>query len=143
RAHHFDEALDQRVDPAAVIAGNSAQHDADDEAHRDTEQAHGERDAGAVDHAREHVAAETVGAEEKEGAVLSGTDKVEIRLEQVPELMAVAAAEEAQRLDLAFIGLEFAAHGLGVQFHVEAVDEWPDELAGMEQVQLLRRRVDV
>ena len=51
-------ALITIVDPAAVIAGNAADDDAEDETERDAEQADGERDARAVDEAREHVAAE-------------------------------------------------------------------------------------
>jgi hypothetical protein len=59
---------DQGVDPAAEEAGDEAEHDPDDEAERHHHRADGERVARAVDEAREHVAADRVGAEEEMGA---------------------------------------------------------------------------
>mgnify|MGYP000334839055 CR=1 FL=1 len=64
-ADDLDQALDQVVDPSAVVAGDTAQHDADRKAHQDAQQADRQRDAGAVDDPREHVAPDVVGAEQE------------------------------------------------------------------------------
>ena len=64
REPHRDDEGHRHVDAAAEIAGGEAQTRADqprDQHHGDADQ---ERDAGAVDHAREVVAAEIVGAED-------------------------------------------------------------------------------
>ena len=63
RQHHVDRAREQRVDPAAVVAGDQADDDADEHAMRGRDDRHLERHARAVDVAREHVAAEVVDAE--------------------------------------------------------------------------------
>src|SRR5690606_30972197 len=63
RSPDLDEALEQKVGPAAEIALNCAGCDADDrrdDAEREAEQ---DRDTEAVDYARDHVAALIVGAE--------------------------------------------------------------------------------
>ena len=65
------------VDPAAVIAGDAADDDAEREADRDADQADRQRDARAVDDARQHVAAEPVGAEQEQRAALGRADEVE------------------------------------------------------------------
>ena len=83
---------------AAVIAGEPADDDAEHEADGDAEQADGQRDARAVDDARQHVAAEPVGAEQEELAVLGRADEMDVALEQAPEPVAVAPAEEADLL---------------------------------------------
>ena len=61
--HHVDGARQQRVDPAAVEAGQQADDRADEDGDAGRDQGHLERDAGAVDRAREDVAAEAVDAE--------------------------------------------------------------------------------
>jgi hypothetical protein len=53
----------RRVDGAARDAGDRADRHADEERHQHRRQADGERDAAAVEHAREDVLAEVVGAE--------------------------------------------------------------------------------
>ena len=63
-AHHdFDQAAEQHVDPAAEVAGQRADGDADrgGDAHRD--EADAERDLRAVDHLGEDVEALLIGAE--------------------------------------------------------------------------------
>src|ERR1700754_2413088 len=96
----LDQPLDDDVDPAAVIAGDAADDDPQGEADGDADEADGERNAGAGDDAREHVAAEPVGAEQEEGAVLRRADDMEIALDEAPEAISVAMAEEAQLLHL-------------------------------------------
>src|SRR5262249_38720311 len=61
--HDLDQAADQVVDPTAEVTRERAEHDADRhiEGHRDD--ADGERDPRAVEHAREYVAALRVRAE--------------------------------------------------------------------------------
>ena len=139
---HLDRALHQAVDPAAVVAREPAQDDAEHEAHGDAEQAHGQRDAGAVDDAREHVAAEAVGAEQEQGAVLGRADEVEVGRYHAPEAVLVARAEEAQRVDLVRIERVLALQVLEVELEAEAVDVRPDEAALVPQMHVLRREVD-
>ena len=62
RADDLDEPLHQAVDPAAVVAGEPAQRQADHETDGDADDADGERDARAIEDAREHVATEPIGA---------------------------------------------------------------------------------
>ena len=130
------------VEQAAVIAGEPADDDAEHEADGDADQADGERDARAVDDARQHVAAEPVGAEQEELAALGRADEVEVAFEQPPELVAVAAAEEADRLHVVRVVGVFALQRVHVELHGAAVDERPDEAALMEEMDALRRRVD-
>src|SRR5882724_5737311 len=96
----LDQALDQDVDPAAVIAGDAADDDAEGEADGDADEADGERDARAVEDAREHVAAEPVGAEQEERAAVGRAGKMEVALDETPEPIAVGVAEEADGLQL-------------------------------------------
>src|SRR5207248_10424245 len=97
---HFDAALDQDVGPAAVIAGNAADQDAEREADDDAEQPDGQRDPRAVDDARQQVAAETVGAEQKQLAARRRTDQVAVAVDIAPEFVGVAPAEPLDRLTL-------------------------------------------
>src|SRR5437667_973974 len=96
----LDQALDQDIDPAAVIAGDAADDDAEGEADGDADQADGQRDARTVEDAREQVAAEPVGAEQKERALLGRAGEMEIALDEAPEQVAGAVAEAADRLRL-------------------------------------------
>src|SRR5690242_559617 len=98
RLDHLDHALDQHVDPAAVVSGDPAEEEPQGEADRDADETHRERDSCAVEDAREHVAAEAVGAEEEELPVLRGTGEVEIAFPEPPEEIVVGMTEEAQRL---------------------------------------------
>src|SRR5260221_2393996 len=138
----LDQALDQDIDPAAVIAGDAADDDAEGEADGDADEADGQRDARAVEDAREQVAAEPVGAEHEERAVLGPAGAMEIVLAEAPEPVAVAVAEKADRLRLAgILGIDAPqiAHVEGI---VVAVDEGTDELPVMKQMDGLRRRED-
>ena len=60
---HVHEAHDDAVEPAAVVGGEKTERAAGDERDADRERAGGKRRAVAVEDAREHVAAELVGAE--------------------------------------------------------------------------------
>ena len=113
---------------AAVIAGQAADDDAEHEAERDADQADGQRDARAIDDARQHVAAEPVGAEQEQLAVLGRADEMQVALDQAPEFVGVAAAEEADLLHVARVVGVFALQRVHVELHVAAVDERPDEL---------------
>ena len=68
RQHHIGQAHQHGVDPAAEVARHHAHRQAQ-RAHHHGDQHHDEqRDAGAVQQAAEHVAAELVGAEPVAGA---------------------------------------------------------------------------
>src|SRR5206468_5510406 len=124
-AHHLDEALDHVVDPAAVIAGDAAEREADHEAHGDAEEAHGERDARAIHDAGKYLAPEPVGAEEIERAALRRAEEVEAAVDYLPEAVFVAEAEEAHLVDLRRVVGVLAPQRFQVELHVVAVDERP------------------
>src|SRR5947208_4915575 len=94
----LDAALDQDVGPAAVIAGDAADQDAERKADDDADQPDRQRDARAVDDARQEIAAEPVGAEQKERAALGRADQVQITREIAPEYVGIAVTEPAERL---------------------------------------------
>src|SRR5689334_6030143 len=119
----LDGALDHVVDPAAVVAGDAADHEAEDEAQGDAEQADGERDARRVDDTAEHVAPESVGAEQEKRSAFGRTDEMEAAGDEAPELVLLAQAEEAQLLHLRRVGRIDALQGVGIALHLEAVDE--------------------
>ena len=62
-----DDARDDLVEPAAIVAGEQAEDRADEAGGGRGDEGDGQRDAAAVDEAREHVAAEAVGAEQVAG----------------------------------------------------------------------------
>ncbi len=153
----LDGPLDEDIDYAAVEAGDTAEDDAEDEAERDADQADGERDAGAVDDAGEHVAAELIGAEQKydgEGRGIrtyrgggvenwvADAEEMAAVWPEAPELVGIAFDPEADRVAHGFVDLELHAQGIGIAGLGEAVDEGCAlELAVMEEVNWLRRRV--
>ena len=63
RQQRVGEAHDRPVDPAARVAGEQPEGQAEGDGQRHRDQARPERRAGAEDDAREHVAADLVGAE--------------------------------------------------------------------------------
>ncbi len=97
-------ALDDTVDPAAVIAGEPAQYEREREGERDADDADSERYARRIDDATEHVASQPVGAQPEEGPVLRWADEVEAAFDQAPELVALAQTEEAELLRLGRVG---------------------------------------
>ncbi len=85
--HHFDQSLDQVIDFPAVIAGNAAQKDTQEQAHEHADQADGQRNARAVEHTAEQVMPHPVGAPQIEG--LGGIlrpEKMDVRFKQAQNL---------------------------------------------------------
>ena len=66
-------------------------------AQRDADQADGERDARAVDEAREHVAPEPVGAEQEQRAVLGRADEMEVGRRTRPQKL-YSSPEQKKRI---------------------------------------------
>ena len=62
RVQDVDEPHHHVVDPAADVTGHRAVRDADRERHERGHDADDDRNAGAPEHAREHVAAELIAA---------------------------------------------------------------------------------
>src|SRR6185295_4584785 len=74
---------------------------------------------------------------------LGGTDEVEAAVDQAPETVVVAEAEEAHALHLGgIVGID-ALQGREIEAHAVAVDERSDEASFVKEVQRLRRRIDV
>ena len=63
RLHDVDQALHDEIEPAAEEARHEAHHHADQAPERCRTEPHRQRDARAVDDAREHIAAHEIGAE--------------------------------------------------------------------------------
>ena len=143
RAQDLDHPLDDVVDPAAEIAGDAAEEEPEGERHGDADEPDGERDARAVDDAREQVAPEPVGAERGTWCRRSaGSTRCTFSRTTAPEVVGVAAAEEADRLRLPCGPDDVVAlEGLEVEGELVRIDERPDEAPFVEQVQALRRRV--
>src|SRR5271155_2469484 len=80
----LDAALDQHVDPAAVIPGDTADYDAEGEADGHADQTDSQRDPRAINDARQHIAAKAVGSEQKQLAALSRANQVEIVRDEAP-----------------------------------------------------------
>ena len=142
RAQYLDRALGGIVDPAAVIARQTADHHAEDKADQDAEQTDGQRNPRTVDDAGQHVAPQPIGAEQEQRAARRGTEQMDIALPEAPEFVGIAAAEEADLLDLGRVRRVFALEVFHVEPVVVAVDERPDKPPLMEQVDALRRRID-
>ena len=137
------DPLDHHVDPAAVIARQPSQDERERKGEDDADHADGERDPRRIDDAAEHVAPQPVGAEQEQGAALRRADEMERGGYHSPELVAFAAAEEAQRLRLGIVLGVDPLQGFEVALHLEAVDEGPEELALVHEVDALGRREDV
>ncbi len=142
RLDDLDDALRHRIEEAAVVAGEAADDDAEDEADGDAEHADGERDPRPVKDAREDVAAKTVGAEEEERALLGWAEQAARRLEQAPELIRLAPAEETDLLHRLRIDDIVAPERVEVELHGVAIDEGADEAPLVEKVHGLRRSAD-
>ena len=72
----------------------------------------------------------------------AGQTRCKSAVEQAPELVWVAAAEEADRLHVGRVVGVVALQRVHVEPHGAAVDERPDEAALVEEMHALRRRVD-
>ena len=73
------QALHQDVRPATEVPGEAAEQDADEEGHGHPDEPDGKGNAGAVEDAAEQVAAEIVGAEQKQRRPLRGGEQVQGR----------------------------------------------------------------
>jgi hypothetical protein len=78
---YVDQTHDQRIDPAAVVAGNQAERRACDTASEDADHGDEDRDPRAIEDAAQHVAAGAVGAEDVVPAA-AGPDR---RAQALPE----------------------------------------------------------
>jgi hypothetical protein len=125
-----------------VVSGQTADHDAENKADGNAEKADSQRYPGAVEQAREDVTTKPITSHQEKLTALGGADHVEAALEQAPEFVFVARAEEAELLDLAGVVGVVALQGVHVERHVAAVDEETDEIAVMEEPHPLRWRVD-
>src|SRR5215216_11169 len=83
-----------------------------------------------------------VGTEQEELATLGRTDQMQVALYKTPERIRIAAAEEAQLLDVIGIVGIFALEGIHVELDRSAIDERSFECSFMEQPHLLRWRID-
>ena len=64
REHHIGEAHDERIDPAAIVPRQTAQHDADRGIDGDGHQPNRERDASGVQQSTEDITTGGIGAED-------------------------------------------------------------------------------
>ena len=92
---HFDDSLYDRIDPTAVISGQPADADAEEKADRDADKADGQRYPRTDRQAGEHVASHPVRSEQEQGAAPCGAEQADIHLDQAPEPVGLAAAQEA------------------------------------------------
>ncbi len=106
------------------------------------DQADSERDPRAINDARQHIAAEPVGAEQKQLAALRRADQVEIARDEAPVIVLVAVAKEPDRLVLGWVRRVDPPEIGHVEMVAVAVDERPGGAAVIEHMQALRRRVD-
>ena len=97
--HNLDRPLRDEIECPAIIARKAPEQDAEREADANADEPHGERYSRAVNDTREHVTAEPVCSEEEHLAAFRRADDVETCIEQAPELVRIALAEEAQRLN--------------------------------------------
>jgi len=111
------QALDEHVGPAAAIAGEPAQGDAEHEAQEDADQAQEEGDAAAVEHAAEEILPQTVCAQEKAGRLLAAdAEEMAVRRDEPQELPRLAVDPERERLAAAGVDPVVALQGHGVLF---------------------------
>src|SRR5438067_766376 len=129
RLDDLDAALDQHVGPAAVIPGNAADQDAEAEADDYPDQADGQRDPSAVDHAGQQIPAEPIGPEQEQVTILGRANKVKITGDQSPIVIFVAAAKEPDRLALGQVRRIHPPQIGHVEPILVTVDEWPSQPA--------------
>jgi hypothetical protein len=102
-----------------------------------------QRDARTVYDAREHVAAQPVGAEQEQLPVLGRAEQVGIHLHQPPPPVCVAFAEKPYLVGLGAVLAILALQRFHVEFVLVAIHERADERSLVEQAYLLRRSIDV
>ncbi len=139
---NLDHALDDQINDPAVISGDAADHHAQQETQRNADQPDRQGNPRAVNHARQDVPAEAVGSQEKQRTALFNAEKVQVAIEITPEFIRVSPTEELNPVNLRRVFLIFPAQRGEVQRKAISIHERPDELALVEHVQGLRRRVD-
>src|SRR5262249_14939219 len=112
RLQYLDDPLNDEIDNAAFITGNSTDDDAENKAHADSQKTDRQRHPRAIDDAREHVAAKPVGAEEEELAAFCGAEQMEISLDEPPEAVGLVMAKEADRLNILAIVTVLTLEGI-------------------------------
>src|SRR6266513_1812966 len=160
---HFDQPLDDLVDPAAVVARHDAEGRAEDQAEENAHQADRQRHLAADEDARQHVAALAVGPQEEHPHPRrGGPEEVEIGHERPQDRIRLPAHKEAQgnlpgpikgerrqqrlRVDLfpqpvdIRPRLPFEMEPLG--WDVEILDEALIHPVGREEVRAQRREVE-
>ncbi|MNZ82460.1 hypothetical protein D3C78_1011580 [compost metagenome] len=140
---HLDDALDDQVEGAAAITRQTTDHNAENEAHGDAEKADGQRNTGAIDDTGEYVTAETIRAEQEHFTAFGRANEMGSALEQAPEVIGIALAEETQRLDIRRHVPIDPSQIVHVERHFPAVNEGADKFSVIEQVNGLRWGVDV
>ena len=119
----FDDALNHGIHRPADVAGDAADHHAKQEADGDAEQPHRQRHAPGVQHPREHVAAELIGAEQVQRGGRQHPEQVQVGANEAEQLVRVGAHEEVDAVRVATIlGVE-ALQRLRVAGAHERVDE--------------------
>ena len=143
RKDEFDDALDDVVDIAAVIAGDHAECRAEGEADEYGEQADGEGDAAPCDDAREHVASETVGAEEEHGIAFAGAKHVDVGGKEAVECVLGTSRKGVHGVaHRGVFGVGFDT-GLQVKRFFDAIDKGPVDAVLREDVDALGGQVYV
>src|SRR5215472_3130407 len=94
----LDPPLDQDIGPTAIIARDPADQYAKGEADGDTEEPDRQRDPRTVDHSRQQIATQPIGAEQKQLPAARRAGEVQVARDQPPEQIFIAATEEADRL---------------------------------------------
>src|SRR5262249_56276611 len=74
--------------------------------------------------------------------MLCRADQMEVAGDQTPEIVRIAAAEEAQPLNILRVVCIFALQGIHVELHRPTIHERSDELPVVEEADSLRRRID-
>src|SRR5437588_383884 len=141
RLNDFDSTLDQEIERATVIAGQTSDHDPEDKADGNADEPYREGNSAPVNKAREHVAAQPVRAKQEQGSAWRGTEQVEVALKHAPEPIAVAVAKEADGVDHVRF-LIFALQRVHIQVKLIAPDIRTDKAAVEKQVDRLRRRAN-
>jgi glycerol-3-phosphate O-acyltransferase len=102
--------------------------DGNDEDHRQRDH---QRDAGAVEDARQDITAELVGAEEIHRRAVGGAEEVAVRRDQAEQPVAEALDEKAEIFRIGIIRADDRLEGDGVEFRAFAdlIGARPDEVA--------------
>ena len=76
------------------------------------------------------------------GPSVGRADQMEMAVEEIPEIVLLAVAEEADPLRLGTVGGVFPLQRVHVELEIERIDERPDEPPLVEEMHHLRRRID-